>query len=51
MLRIRVSNKLEHQEIEHPSGPLEFGRGPARNNVPRCVLKDLYVSKDQIRVI
>jgi len=50
MLRFRVSNKLEHQEIEHPSGPLEFGRGPARNNIPRCVLQDLYVSKDHIRV-
>ncbi len=51
MLRIRVSNKLEHQEIEHVSGPLEFGRGPARDNIPRCVLKDLYVSKDHIRVL
>ncbi len=51
MLRIRVSNKLENQEIEHSSGPLEFGRGPARNNVARCVLKDLYVSKDHIRVL
>jgi adenylate cyclase len=51
MLRIRVSNKLEHQEIEHPAGPLEFGRGPARNNIPRCILKDLYVSKDHIRVV
>jgi adenylate cyclase len=51
MLRIRVSNRLEQQEIEHPSGPLEFGRGPARNHVPRCVLKDLYVSKDHIRVL
>jgi adenylate cyclase len=51
MLRIRVSNKLEHQEIEHASGPLEFGRGPERNNVPRCILKDLYVSKDHIRIL
>ncbi len=50
MLRIRVSNKLEHQEIEHASGPLEFGRGPAHNDVPRCLLKDLYVSKDHIRI-
>jgi adenylate cyclase len=33
------------------SGPLEFGRGPARDNVPRFVLKDLYVSKDHIRVL
>jgi adenylate cyclase len=51
MLRIRVSHKQEHQEIEHPSGPLEFGRGPARDNVPRCVLQDPYVSKDHIRIV
>lgn len=50
MLRIRVSHKQEHQEIEHPSGPLEFGRGPARDNIPRCVLQDPYVSKDHIRI-
>jgi adenylate cyclase len=51
MLRFRVSNKLERQDIEHLSGPIEFGRGPARDNVPRCILKDLYVSKDHIRVL
>jgi adenylate cyclase len=51
MLRFRVWNKLERQEIEHLSGPLEFGRGPARDNVPRCVLQDLYVSKDHIRIL
>jgi adenylate cyclase len=51
MLRIRVSHKLENREIEHLSGPLEFGRGPAREDVPRCILKDLYVSKDHIRVL
>jgi adenylate cyclase len=51
MLHFRVWNKLERQEIEHLSGPLEFGRGPARNDVPRCVLQDLYVSKDHICVL
>jgi adenylate cyclase len=51
MLCVRVSNKLERQEFEHATGPLEFGRGPARDNIPRCVLKDLYVSKDHIRVL
>ncbi len=50
MLRFLVYNKQERQEIEHLSGPIEFGRGSARNNVPRCVIKDLYVSKDHIRV-
>jgi adenylate cyclase len=51
MLRFRVWNKLETQVIEHASGPIEFGRGPARDDVPRCILKDLYVSKDHIRVL
>ena len=51
MLRFRVWNKLERQEIEHLSGPIEFGRGGARHNVPRCVIQDLYVSKDHIRVL
>jgi adenylate cyclase len=51
MLRIRVCNKLERQEIEHLSGPIEFGRGPSRDDVPRCVLQDLYISKDHLRVV
>ncbi|HTU18316.1 MAG TPA: adenylate/guanylate cyclase domain-containing protein [Gemmataceae bacterium] len=51
MLQVRVWNKIERQEIEHLSGPLEFGRGPARDDVPRCVLQDLYVSKDHVRVL
>jgi adenylate cyclase len=51
MLRFRVWNKHERREIEHPSGPIEFGRGGPRNNVARCVLQDMYVSKDHIRVL
>jgi adenylate cyclase len=51
MLRIQVSNKRERQEFEHPAGPLEFGRGGARNGVPRCTVQDLYVSKDHVHVL
>lgn len=51
MLRIRVRYKLERQDIEHLSGPLELGRGPERNGVPRYVLQDPYVSKDHIRLL
>ncbi|HEY7315386.1 MAG TPA: adenylate/guanylate cyclase domain-containing protein [Gemmataceae bacterium] len=51
MLRFRVWNKLERQEIEHLSGPIEFGRGGQREDVPRCIIQDLYVSKDHIRVL
>ena len=51
MLRFRVWNKLERHEIEHLSGPFEFGRGPMRDEVPRCVLNDLYISKDHLRIL
>jgi adenylate cyclase len=50
MLRFLVYNKQERRQIEHPAGPIEFGRGGPRNNIPRCVIQDLYVSKDHIRV-
>src|SRR5262245_31506134 len=50
MLRIFVSNDKECQVLEHGAGPLEFGRGPKRSNVPRCVIQDPYVSKDHVRV-
>lgn len=50
MLRFAISNKREQQVFEHSGGPLEFGRGAQRNNVPRCVIQDLYVSKDHVLV-
>src|SRR5215468_7288827 len=50
MLRFQLSNKREHQQFEHAEGPLELGRGPKRNSVPRCVIQDLYVSKDHVRI-
>jgi adenylate cyclase len=51
MLRFRVYNQREYQEFEHASGPIEFGRGAQRDNVARCVIQDLYVSKDHIRIL
>ena len=51
MLRFRVSNKLQQQEFDHPSGPIEIGRGGARESIPRCVVQDLYVSKDHISIV
>src|SRR5947208_7129395 len=52
MLRFTISNKLGRQSFEHPSGPLEFGRGPepTEKDVPRVVVQDGYVSKDHVRV-
>jgi adenylate cyclase len=50
MLRFAISNKREQQQFEHAEGPIEFGRGAQRNDIPRCVIQDLYVSKDHVRV-
>ena len=50
MLRFHVHNARERQQLEHASGPIEFGRGPRRNSVPRCTIQDAYVSKDHVRI-
>src|SRR5205807_2417823 len=50
MLRFLVSNKVGRQTYEHPSGPVEFGRGPERDGLTRIVIQDGYVSKDHVKV-
>src|SRR5262249_8623637 len=50
MLRFLISNKRERQNFEHLSGPIEFGRGPERDGITRCVIQDGYVSKDHVKV-
>ncbi len=49
-LHIEISNPAQKTAFEHPSGPLEFGRGPQRE-LPRCVIAgDQTVSRDQLRI-
>src|SRR5438034_1291160 len=50
MLRFHVHNARERQQVEHATGPIEFGRGPRRGNMPRCMIQDGYVSKDHVRI-
>jgi adenylate cyclase len=50
MLRFPGANRQERYDFEHGGGPIEFGRGPARNGIPRHVLPDLYVSWDHVGV-
>jgi len=50
MLRFTISNRLGRQNFEHVSGPIEFGRGPERDGIPRCVVNDGYVSKDHVKM-
>jgi signal transduction histidine kinase len=51
MLRLEVANARERQLLEHDAGPLELGRGPRREPVPRCTIADPYVSKDHVRLL
>src|SRR5437764_9801865 len=41
MLSISVVNDKQNQQLEHESGPLEFGRGP-QQDVRRVVIDDVY---------
>jgi len=50
MLHVYISNKDERKQLEHSGGPIEFGRGPQREGIPRCVIQDAFVSRDHLRV-
>ncbi|MFN8507662.1 MAG: adenylate/guanylate cyclase domain-containing protein [Dehalococcoidia bacterium] len=50
MLRITVRGEGPGQQLDHLAGPLEFGRGPVRESVPRVQLADAYASRDHFRV-
>src|SRR5688572_8065510 len=50
MLHIQTTNSGGSQQLEHPAGPLEFGRGPKTNETARCVIPDPYVSKNHVRL-
>ena len=50
MIRFTVVNERERQQLDHEAGAMEFGRGPKRGDVTRCVVQDPYVSKDHVRV-
>src|SRR5436309_1884647 len=50
MLRFLISNKRERQHFEHLAGPIEFGCGPEREGITRCVIQDGYISRDHVRI-
>jgi sigma-B regulation protein RsbU (phosphoserine phosphatase) len=50
MLRFRIRTQGGRAEFEHASGPIEFGRGPKRDDVARHVIPDQSVSRDHLRV-
>src|SRR4051812_10777033 len=50
MLHVVVTSENGRRELDHERGPLEIGRGQQRGDVPRCVVLDLFVSKDHVRL-
>jgi adenylate cyclase len=51
MLHFAITTKGQHRQFDHPGGPIEFGRGPKRDQVPRpVILEDSFVSRDHLRV-
>src|SRR5262249_28826905 len=52
MLLFHISNKRERQQLEHSTGPIEFGRGPRTPDGPKryVIRDDLCVSRDHVRV-
>jgi adenylate cyclase len=50
MLYIYVSSKDERRQLEHASGPIDFGRGPQREGIRRCGISDVFVSPDHLRL-
>lgn len=50
MLRISITTNRQQRQLEHPAGPLEFGRVPSDKS-QRVVLDDPHVSRDQLRII
>ncbi len=49
MLHIVVRSEGQEPAFDHGAGPLEFGRGPARD-VRRCFMTDPFVSRDHLRL-
>ena len=50
MLQLHIRGANGEQKYEHASGPLELGRGSPRGGTARCVILDIFVSKDQARL-
>jgi adenylate cyclase len=51
MLRFQVTNDVQNAKWTHGAGPFELGRAPAESGtVPRFVIEDRYVSRNQLRV-
>ncbi|MCC7365220.1 MAG: GAF domain-containing protein [Dehalococcoidia bacterium] len=50
MLRIAVRSEGQEETFDHESGPVEFGRAPGENGLPRCLLADPFVSRNALRI-
>jgi adenylate cyclase len=49
MLHVSIVDKHGRRQLDHPGGPLEFGRVP-QPGTARIVVDDPFVSRDQLRI-
>jgi signal transduction histidine kinase len=50
MIQLLLVNARERFQQSHAGGPIEIGRGPMRDAIPRVTLTDVHVSRDQLRI-
>ncbi len=50
MISLTVANRIENQQLTHPAGPLEVGRGPKRGGTARVMVQDGFVSRDHLKI-
>lgn len=50
MISLTLTNRLENQQLTHPVGPLEVGRGPKRGSTARVMVQDGFVSRDHLKI-
>jgi len=50
MISLTIANRIENQQLTHPAGPLEVGRGPKRGAIARIMVQDGFVSRDHLKI-
>ncbi|HYT93280.1 MAG TPA: adenylate/guanylate cyclase domain-containing protein [Gemmataceae bacterium] len=50
MIVVTVTNPQQNDQVQHESGPLEFGRGPQRGFARRLHLDDPCASRNHLRI-
>jgi adenylate cyclase len=50
MLTISITNAAQREQFEHSQGPVELGRGESQGGVRRLTIRDVYTSRNHVRL-